>query len=85
LLNNAVEYSHASSIQINLDVGDELVRVSVEDNGSGFEVPDNLASPDADRLGLMTMRERLEMLGGQIQFDSGLGRGTRVSFELPVQ
>ncbi len=85
LLNNAVEYSHASSVQINLDVGDELVRVSVEDNGSGFEVPDNLVSPDADRLGLMTMRERLEMLGGQIQFDSGLGRGTRVSFELPVQ
>jgi two-component system sensor histidine kinase DegS len=84
LLNNAVDYGHASSIQINLDIGDELARVSVEDNGSGFELSDTLTSPDADRLGLATMRERVEMLGGQIRFDSGLGRGTKVSFELPV-
>jgi two-component system sensor histidine kinase DegS len=84
LLNNAYEYGHASNIQINLDVGDELVRVSVEDDGSGFELTETLASPDADRLGLATMRERVEMLGGQIHFDSGLGRGTKISFELPV-
>ncbi len=84
LLNNAYEYGHASNIQINLDVGDALVRVSVEDDGSGFELTDALASPDADRLGLATMRERVEMLGGQMHFDSGLGRGTKISFELPV-
>ncbi len=84
LLNNAYEYGHASNIQINLDVGDELVRVSVEDDGSGFELTEALASPDADRLGLATMRERVEMLGGQMHFDSGLGRGTKISFELPV-
>jgi two-component system sensor histidine kinase DegS len=84
LLNNAIEYSSASNVQINLDVGDELVRVSVEDNGSGFEITDMLSSPDEDQLGLAMMRERVEMLGGQIQFDSGLGRGTKVSFELPV-
>lgn len=84
LLNNAVEYGRASNIQINLDMGESTVRVSVEDNGSGFELADMLNSPDADRLGLATMRERVEMLGGQIHFDSALGRGTRVSFELPA-
>lgn len=84
LLNNAAEYGRASNIQINLDMGESLIRVSVEDNGSGFELADMLNSPDADRLGLATMRERVEMLGGQIHFDSALGRGTRVSFELPV-
>jgi len=84
LLNNAREYGRASSVQINLDMGDQFVRVSVEDNGSGFELGEMLASPDADRLGLATMRERVEMLGGQIHFDSSLGRGTKVSFELPV-
>ncbi|MDY7080310.1 MAG: histidine kinase [Chloroflexota bacterium] len=83
LLNNAVEYSHASSVQIALDVGDDLARVSVEDNGSGFELSDALTSADADQLGLATMRERVEMLGGQIHFDSGLGRGTKITFELP--
>ena len=84
LLNNAVEYGHATSVQIGLDMGESLVRVSVEDNGSGFELDDMLSSQDADRLGLATMRERVEMLGGQIHFDSGLGRGTKVGFELPT-
>jgi two-component system sensor histidine kinase DegS len=84
LLNNAWEYGRASSVQINLDMGDQHVRVAVEDNGSGFELTDTLTSPDADKLGLATMRERVEMLGGQISFDSGLGRGTKASFELPV-
>lgn len=84
LLNNAVDHAHATNIQINLDVSDDRVRVSVEDNGSGFELAETLTSPDADKLGLATMRERIEMLGGQIHFDSGLGRGTRVSFELPA-
>ncbi|MBN1815195.1 MAG: sensor histidine kinase [Anaerolineae bacterium] len=84
LLNNADEYAHATSVQIGLDLGDELVRVSVEDNGSGFELTEALTSPDADRLGLAMMRERVEMLGGRIYFDSSVGRGTKVSFELPT-
>ena len=61
-----------------------MARVSVEDNGSGFELTETLNTPDADRLGLATMRERIEMLGGAIQFESSVGRGTKVSFELPV-
>jgi two-component system sensor histidine kinase DegS len=84
LLNNAFDYGHASSIQVALDVGEDIVRVAIEDNGSGFELTETLTSPDADRLGLATMRERVEMLGGHIQFDSSVGRGTKVSFELPV-
>jgi two-component system sensor histidine kinase DegS len=84
LLNNAVEYAHATNVQITLDIGDDRAYVSVEDNGSGFELADTLTSPDADKLGLVTMRERVEMLGGQLYFDSGLGRGTKVSFELPA-
>jgi two-component system sensor histidine kinase DegS len=84
LLNNAVEHGHASSIQVNLDIGEATARVSVEDNGSGFELTDSLTSPDADRLGLATLRERVEMLGGQIRFDSSPGQGTEVSLELPV-
>jgi len=84
LLDNAVEHGHASNVQISLDLGEEIARVSVEDNGSGFEISDALISPDADRLGLATMRERIEMLNGQIHFDSGLGRGTKISFDLPI-
>ncbi|HDQ71234.1 MAG TPA: sensor histidine kinase [Chloroflexi bacterium] len=82
LLNNAVEYSQATHIQINLDMGDDALRVSVEDNGSGFDLSELSESTEADQMGLMTMRERVDMLGGEIHFDSGPGRGTKVSFEL---
>jgi len=84
LINNAVDYAQASNIQINLDIGDALARVSVEDNGSGFDLTEPFTTPELERLGLTTMRERVEMLGGQIRFDSGLGRGTKVSFDLPL-
>lgn len=84
LLNNAHEHSHATSAQISVDIGDELIRVAVEDDGEDIEVEDALSSPEKDRLGLATMRERVEMLGGQIRFESGAGRGTRVGFELPI-
>jgi len=83
LMNNAVEYAHAANIQISLDIGDDLVQVSVEDNGGGYDLT-TPNSPDIERLGLNTMRERIEMLGGQIYFDSAPGRGTKVSFELPI-
>jgi two-component system sensor histidine kinase DegS len=84
LLNNAEEHSHASSVRIVLDMEGNRLRVTFEDNGDGLEITDALASQDAERLGLVTMRERVEMLGGEIHFDSDPGRGTRVSFELPI-
>lgn len=84
LLNNAHEHSHAGSVQVNLDMGDDLIRTSVEDDGSGFELTETLTSPELEQLGLATMRERVEMLGGQMHVDSDLGQGTKVDFELPV-
>lgn len=84
LMNNAVDYGDASSIQINLDMGEGQVRASVEDNGSGFELTESLSSGAADKMGLATMRERIEMLDGTIDFDSSIGKGTKVSFELPI-
>jgi two-component system sensor histidine kinase DegS len=84
LLNNAHEHSHASSVQVGLDMGEDDIRASVEDDGDGFELTEALTSPEAEQLGLATMRERVEMLGGQMHFDSDLGQGTKVDFTLPV-
>jgi two-component system sensor histidine kinase DegS len=84
LLQNAKEVSHAGSARITLDMRDERLQVTFEDDGDGLEITDALSSQDAERLGLATMRERIEMLGGEIHFDSELGRGTRVTFELPI-
>ncbi|NLE43773.1 MAG: sensor histidine kinase [Chloroflexi bacterium] len=84
LLNNAYEYGHATNVQINLDMGDDNVRGAVEDNGSGFDLDERIASSDGDRFGLAMMRERMEMLGGRLHVESEPGRGARIAFELPV-
>jgi len=84
LLNNAKEYGNAGSARILLDLEGERLRVTFEDDGDGLEITDALSSQAAQRMGLPTMRERIEMLGGEIDFDSNLGEGTTVRFHLPL-
>jgi two-component system sensor histidine kinase DegS len=84
LLNNAIEFDKATSVQVHVDLSDDQVRVSIEDDGEGVDLEEALAAPEADVLGWATMRERVEMLGGDIQFESDVGRGTSVKFRLPV-
>lgn len=82
LLANVRQHSHATRAQVSLDLTEDAVRLSVEDNGSGFEVNEVLAARKG--IGLSTLRERVEMLGGQAQIDSASGRGTKVSLVIPV-
>ncbi len=84
LLNNARDISHASGVQVNIDMGDERVQVVVEDDGSGFEMSELTSGAIGKEMGLDTLRERIEMLGGQFEVDSGPGRGTRVVFGIPL-
>jgi two-component system sensor histidine kinase DegS len=76
------EQSHAASIIVHLNIEDDQTDVTVEDNGNGFELDDNLTSPDAALLNLPTMRERIEMLGGKIHFFSAPGQGLRVNLSM---
>ncbi|MBN1890198.1 MAG: hypothetical protein JW850_19535 [Thermoflexales bacterium] len=85
LLNNARQHSNATRIQVNLDMGETLVKASVEDNGSGFDPQEAMAVTSPHKtIGLVTQRERVEMLGGRLQIDSSPGQGTRINLELPV-
>lgn len=79
------ENGRASSIKVGLDMGDTQVRVVVEDNGNGYELDEELTTQDALRLGLPTLRERIEMLKGTFSFDSSPGQGMRVTFTLPAE
>jgi two-component system sensor histidine kinase DegS len=85
LLTNARLHAHASRIQVTLDIADNMVHASVEDNGSGFDPKEVFAATDQRKtIGLPTQRERLEMLGGKMIVESSLGRGTKVTFEMPA-
>ena len=82
LMGNAARHSQATQVKVMLDMGDDRVRVSVDDNGRGFD-PD--AVQQGSSLGLKLIRERAEMLGGTFEVDSAVGRGTRVAFAVPAR
>ncbi len=80
LLGNAARHSQATIVKVQVDLGNDLVRVSVDDNGKGFD-PETLK--EATNLGLKLIRERAEMLGGSFEIDSAVGAGARISFTVP--
>ncbi len=79
------EQSQATNMTISLDISDSQVRVIYEDNGRGLDIDDSLTTPDANRLNLPTLRERIEMINGTISFSGNMGQGLRVSFTLPAE
>ena len=82
LLGNASRHSQASVVKVQVDLGNDLIRVSVDDNGKGFD-PETLK--EATNLGLKLIRERAEMLGGNFEIDSVAGSGARISFTVPAK
>jgi signal transduction histidine kinase len=78
-LNNVGKHSQATSVRVELGFSPGFVCLTVEDNGGGFD----LEQPKAGGLGLTSMRERAERLGGQLAIESAPGEGARVTIELP--
>ena len=81
-LNNVLHHAQASHTTIALDMSDRRVTLTVRDDGCGF---DPLA-PDVQskRLGLTSMRERADALGGAMTIESTPGGGTTVRVEVPL-
>lgn len=81
-LSNAVKYSKASEINIQL-IKDELdLILSIDDNGVGFDVSSEDFEPG---LGLQTIKTRAGALGGTFEFDSKPNRGTFLSVVVPIK
>lgn len=80
LLGNAARHSQCTMVKVLLDMGEDRVRVSVDDNGKGFDADSVMQGTS---LGLKLIRERAEMLGGSFEIDSAIGKGARVSFSVP--
>ncbi|MBV6395485.1 MAG: hypothetical protein HFACDABA_01061 [Anaerolineales bacterium] len=82
LIGNASRHSQATQVKLHLDLGDELIRINVEDNGKGMDFE---AAQEGKSLGLKLIRERSELLGGAFEIDSAIGKGTRVTFSVPAR
>lgn len=81
LLNNSALHSQANQIKVHLDMGAEVIRLAVEDNGKGFD-PEKAEMDEG--LGIKLIRDRAEMLGGTFEVDSAIGQGARITLALPA-
>jgi signal transduction histidine kinase len=84
LLMNVVKHAEAGRVRLLFSVGEGALRVSVEDDGHGFD-PALLEgpAPEGGRFGLFSVRERLAALGGRLRAESRPGL-TRIDLELPI-
>jgi two-component system sensor histidine kinase DegS len=84
-LNNAKRHSQASRVVTMVEFDGGRARITVEDNGQGFEVPDSTGDlVSTGKLGLIGMHERARLLGGTLTVRSELGKGTTVVVDVPV-
>ncbi len=86
LLVNIVKHAQARKVKVCVHRADGNIRVSVEDDGVGFD-PVDVTSRAAKgaKFGLFSIRQRLEQLGGFIEIDAEPGRGSRISMTAPLK
>ncbi|HEY1329109.1 MAG TPA: PAS domain S-box protein [Casimicrobiaceae bacterium] len=81
-LTNVAKHAGARRVTLRLEPGDHSFRLSVIDDGCGFDADAPERSGDHHGWGLMIMRERAEAVGGRMRVRSAAGRGTDVTVEL---
>lgn len=80
-LSNVKKHAEVNEALVKLEITSRLVTVVVKDDGRGFDV--NKAT-DRGRYGLLGMRERVELFGGDLRIKSRLGHGTQVIISIPL-
>jgi signal transduction histidine kinase len=85
-VNNIARHGHAETVLIQCALRETEITIEIEDDGEGFD-PAELPAPgsSARGLGLMGMRERVELLGGRIEIDASPGQGVRVAVSVPIE
>lgn len=82
---NVQKHAQASKIEVVVEFKEGKMRMSIFDNGTGFDVGGGLAElPRAGKLGLIGMDERARLLGGNLRIKSEPGKGTTIEIEAPV-
>ena len=79
-LNNIVKHANTDKATISLTFENDLATLTIEDQGAGFDYAS--AKSATGHMGLSSMRERIESLGGNLSIDTAPGKGTRVKIEI---
>ena len=83
-LTNAARHAQASHVEVRIQKLNDAICMRIIDNGTGFQVKNVLHAKKGNRLGLLGMKERLEMVGGTFTVTTAPGKGTTVQAEIPL-
>ena len=84
-LTNVARHACATHVRISISKIPGAIRMEIADNGKSFVVEKTLQKGNNQRLGLVGMRERIEMVGGSLTIESAPGTGTTVRAEVPFK
>ena len=82
-LTNIGKHAQAHRVRVALAYDSEMLSLSVEDDGAGFDVASTLGAKSQGRIGLIGMQERVDLLNGRLDITSQPGHGTRLLARVP--
>jgi two-component system sensor histidine kinase DegS len=83
-LANARDHAQATQVKIMIDMDQDEIRASIEDNGKGFD-PEIIEQDEYASRGLVLITKQIEELNGSLEIDSKPGEGTRIVIALPTK
>jgi two-component system, NarL family, sensor histidine kinase UhpB len=85
-LNNTLKYAKAACVSVLLEIRADEIQLIVEDDGIGFNLDSKAkaARKPGQGLGLTSMKERADLLGGRLEIETTPGRGTSIFVNVPV-
>jgi signal transduction histidine kinase len=82
-LNNVARHAQAGRVEVSIQKLPDCICMKIKDDGKSFDVERTLHINGGKRLGLLGMRERLEMVGGKFVVESSPGKGTTIQAQIP--
>jgi PAS domain S-box-containing protein len=83
-LTNVARHAHACRVEVSLQKLPKSIQLQIQDDGKSFDVERVLFDKRKPRLGLLGMKERVEMVGGKFTVESVPGRGTTIQAQIPL-
>jgi PAS domain S-box-containing protein len=81
-LTNVARHSGATRVAVSIEDRDGVIYMKITDDGKGFEVDGAAGGKSRNRLGMLGMRERIEMLGGALHVESAPGKNTTIHVKI---
>jgi two-component system, NarL family, sensor kinase len=81
ILNNTLKHAHAEKVEIALNLQNNILKLSIHDNGRGFE---KNKLEKSEGIGWKNIQSRINLLSGTLKFESNRGKGTEFIISIPV-